>query len=553
MSISKREFVSVKKRGAKEDTYVVHISFIVIQCNRKNVTPFQNDVISHHIHSLTLLFSSDRPTNRPTMEPGQGKQQAMTAGELVAQTRKNALAARALIFQKMGIAPIAAPAVQGRKRENKPSTKRKREKGPVGPVRRSGRLSGEGAKSTEQGGPTTPHLGLSEEPVEPQPSRLPDGPIKMECLDDGPAFPPLSRDDIVEDPAALGLSDSRAVLQSLQLQESGVAKVVKQRAYSICWHPGASSLLLCCGDKMGNIGLWLNLGESDKAVHQYRPHLGAVSRLQFVPGKSTSLISTSYDGTIRCADLASSNASFQLTYAADEERLGKGNNYTTHSHMPDTNTLYVADSGGGLACVDMRASANPQWWHILRDRKINTVHCDPMRPYRLAVASLDRTVTLWDARKMGGQKFSAALLAEMDHERSVNCAYFSPGSKWLATTCQDDRLYIFDAEKFDSGLPVAKIVHNNQTGRWLTKFHATWHPQFSDVLLCGSMSKNPHGMDVYKILPQGSTKVSGKLFTRLQAEGLMSSIQSLVEGHPSLNAVAGVNSSGRCHIFCSTR
>ncbi len=97
------------------------------------------------------------------------------------------------------------------------------------------------------------------------------------------------------------------------------------------------------------------------------------------------------------------------------------------------------------------------------------------------------------------------------------------------------------------------LPHNNHTGRWLTRFQAAWDPKFESekeaVLLCGSMEKPPHGIDVIKVQNKSSsTSVGIRVVSRLEDEA-MQSVQSLVEAHPTKMAFVGVNSSGRCHVF----
>ncbi|KAG5176680.1 hypothetical protein JKP88DRAFT_171117, partial [Tribonema minus] len=166
-------------------------------------------------------------------------------------------------------------------------------------------------------------------------------------------------------------------------------------------------------------------------------------------------------------------------------------------------------------------------------------------------ASLDTTVCLWDARNMGkhhsAPKVSARKpLATLPHARSVNSAHFAPAGAYLVTTCQDDRLHLYDTLAFAAALGES-IAHNNQTGRWLTKFQAVWDPKASDLFVCGSMSKGPHGIDAFNATAAAAGKPP--IATRLEGGEVMTSIQSVVACHPRLPLVAGINASGRCHVF----
>lgn len=40
------------------------------------------------------------------------------------------------------------------------------------------------------------------------------------------------------------------------------------------------------------------------------------------------------------------------------------------------------------------------------------------------------------------------------------------------------------------------LPHNNQTGRWLTKFQVSWDPKSKGLFAVGSMQKYPHGVSL---------------------------------------------------------
>jgi WD40 repeat protein len=84
---------------------------------------------------------------------------------------------------------------------------------------------------------------------------------------------------------------------------------------------------------------------------------------------------------------------------------------------------------------------------------------------------------IWDLRYLD----SRHSLAELPHPRVVNAAYFSPvtGNKIL-TTCQDNRLRIYDCIFSDLAEPSREIVHSHDFNRYLTCFRAEWDPKVWD-------------------------------------------------------------------------
>lgn len=99
-------------------------------------------------------------------------------------------------------------------------------------------------------------------------------------------------------------------LAKLRIGASGVAKVCPERIYSAVVHPTADSLVVTCGDKWGNLGVWRVGHEDEGAVALYRPHTSPINMLQYHPNDDTKLFSLSYDGTVRCMDIVAGKFDF---------------------------------------------------------------------------------------------------------------------------------------------------------------------------------------------------------------------------------------------------
>ncbi len=139
--------------------------------------------------------------------------------------------------------------------------------------------------------------------------------------------------------------------------------------------------------------------------------------------------------------------------------------------------------------------------------------------------------------------------------RSINSAFFSPTGKYLLTTTMTDKLEIIPdfhlqkdeksktvQQKFSFLNPKCRIKHNNQTGRWLTTFHARWHPTSTeDLFISGSMLK-PRTVQIFN----GN---EGSLVRNISGEAL-TAVVSRCCFHPTEEKliIAGGNSSGRVTI-----
>lgn len=82
--------------------------------------------------------------------------------------------------------------------------------------------------------------------------------------------------------------------------------------------------------------------------------------------------------------------------------------------------------------------------------------------------------------------------------------------------------------------------HNNNTGRWLTRFRAIWDPKQEHCFLVGSMAQ-PRQIQVFQD--------TGTLLHSFCSEDYLTSVCSINVVHPSQNILVGGNSSGRLHVF----
>mmetsp|Transcript_38683 Transcript_38683/g.121184 ORF Transcript_38683/g.121184 Transcript_38683/m.121184 type:complete len:346 (-) Transcript_38683:124-1161(-) len=324
--------------------------------------------------------------------------------------------------------------------------------------------------------------------------------------------------------------------------EDQVAKVVPDRIYGLAVHPAASALLVAVGDKQGNLGLWnasAGADAEDDGVVNYAPHTRPISRLQY-GADGARLYSWSYDGSVRAMDLE--RESFEHVYKTPESDHG----WLQSGCVPARaqNDLWVCDSEGTVKLLDLRrGTGQVAWAKALHEKKINTVEASPAHDHLFATAGLDRVVKLWDKRKLGGGA-KKMLLATLPLSRSVNSAYFSCDGEYLLSTSQCNKLNLYHkpyAWAATDKKPTHSVSHDNQTGRWLSTFHAVWHPKQPGVFICGSMQQ-PRSIEVFH------TDNKGRRIMNIQGDYL-GSVHSRLAFHPTLDVIAGGNSSGRVSIL----
>lgn len=402
------------------------------------------------------------------------------------------------------------------------------------PARKSLRLQN---KPVEKLAPPTEHQDV----FPSERFKKPAGPLLMDPInqDEDYKLPPqlleLWSEETKESERKLDLKEYISALKSMKITEDNVVKVVKDRIFSAAFHPCCSSLLLAAGDKGGKVGLW-NLGAEwgDDGVLVFEPHFRPVGCLAFSRSHPTQLLSTSYDGSLRCMDLE--KAVFDDVYDIDEGLK----TFAFMSH--DCSTLLVGNWFGEVAIVDRRTPGNSH--ESLHTLDTNTVRCLNIHPLHMQyfVAAVGRTVSIYDSRYL--KKTTSKPVSHLyGHSCATTGAYFSPctGNRVL-TSCLDNHIRIFDTSSLNTETPLLKsISHNMQTGRWLSNLSAVWDPKQEDCFVVGSMQR-PRRVEVFH--------ESGRLLHSFMDENL-GTVLSVTAFHPTRNALLGGNSSGRMHAFYS--
>ncbi|XP_042328356.1 WD repeat-containing protein 76 [Sceloporus undulatus] len=334
--------------------------------------------------------------------------------------------------------------------------------------------------------------------------------------------------------APCGLESYEVNLHRMVLGGDAVAKVVRSRIYSVAVHPSESRTLVAAGDKWGQVGLWdLDSTSGEDGVHAFAIHSQPVSCMYFSPFNPAHLLSLSHDGTLRNGDVT--RAVFDEVYRNEECSLSAFDFLDS-----EASTLIVGMWDGKVAVVDRRTPGSSSELSADLNSTTRTVHVHPVDRHYFVSAGA-RSVGIYDVRhlKKSGSKPVVSLTG---HTKSVASAYFSPitGNRVL-TTCADDKLRIFGTKCLSSLAPTLRTIkHNNNTGRWLTRFRAVWDPKRDDCFVVGSMSR-PRQIQAFH--------VTGELVRDFLSEDYLGSVCSINAWHPTRYILAGGNSSGRLHVF----
>lgn len=286
-------------------------------------------------------------------------------------------------------------------------------------------------------------------------------------------------------------------------------KITPERIYSMSFHPTTSKPLVFAGDKMGNLGIVdaSQLGPDVKAetngvkqendddeedddfdpvIATIKPHARTISAMHTHSSQSQTLYTASYDSSIRAIDLEKSVATEVYgpsDHGADEPISG------VDMSADDPRTLYFTTLNGALGRHDTREGAGATELYQLSEKKIGGFSLHPLAPHYLATASLDRTMKLWDLRKI--TKKLPTLVGEHESRLSVSHAAFNSAGQ-VATSSYDDSIKVHSfgvggkagtgslesmntwkaGHQLDEDVmkPEVVIRHNNQTGRWVTMY-----------------------------------------------------------------------------------
>lgn len=288
----------------------------------------------------------------------------------------------------------------------------------------------------------------------------------------------------------------------------------------------------------------------DPVIGAFKLHTKTTTSFVFSPTDANAVFTSSYDSTIRKLDLDKGIAVQIFAPADPTEDMSM-----SAMDMPtsDPNLLYFSTLDGSLGRHDIRTPASEHEAWSLCDNKIGGFSLHPAHPHLVATASLDRTLKIWDLRKISGKgdERHPALLGEHRSRLSVSHAAWS-GAGHVATTSYDDTIKIYDFGSRAGGWaagqelgeeemePAHVVRHNNQTGRWVTILKPKWQMRPRDGIqkfVIGNMNRF---VDVFA--------ADGEQLAQLDGDGI-TAVPAVAHFHPTMDWVAGGNNSGKLTLW----
>ncbi len=339
--------------------------------------------------------------------------------------------------------------------------------------------------------------------------------------------------------------------------------MTKERIYAMTFHPTEDKPVIFAGDKEGRMGIFdasqepPEVGDEDEeaeppvpAISAYKPHGRTITSFLFSPADSNAMYTSSYDCSIRKLDIAR-EVSVDVYSSQDEDR-GDVAISCLDASMADPNVLFFSTLEGIVGRYDVRPEQQEAELWALHDQKIGGFSLDPRNPHFLATASLDRTLKIWDLRKITGKGDLRLphLVGEHASPLSVSHASWSGGGH-VATTSYDDTIKIYDFSDAKSWKPGHDIAdgnmkpaelawHNNQTGRWVTILKPHWQQHPKDGIQKFAIGNMNRFVDVYA--------ANGEQLAQLGGEGI-TAVPAVAHFHPTMDWVAGGNASGKLTLW----
>lgn len=315
-------------------------------------------------------------------------------------------------------------------------------------------------------------------------------------------------------------------VDALKLDQENIARVVPGKILNLRFFPTLDMHMVVVGNKFGNIGFW-NVEakeEDDGGIYVYHPHSGPISGIVIDPFSISKLYSSCYDGFVRLLDVE--KEVFNMVYAS------KYSIYSMSLNPHDNKSLYFSEGRGGIKIWDLRAGKSMSSCD-LHENRINTIDFNSENSNIMVTSSTDGTACIWDLRLLSADEPKP--LKTIEHERSVQSAYFSPTGKCLATTSMDNKVGLISGTNYKD---TSMVFHYNQTGRWISTFRGVWGWDDSYVFI-GNMKR---GIDVISV-------ASEKIVTTLESE-LVSAIPCRFDAHPcKAGMLAGATSGGQVYIW----
>ena len=356
-------------------------------------------------------------------------------------------------------------------------------------------------------------------------------------------------------------------------------KITQQRITSIAFHPAKDDRVVVAGDTTGYVGIWAVDSKGDEETSPHitilKPHGKAVARILTPEQQPSSILTCSYDGSVRRLDLKKLEST-EVAYLQDPNESSDYPLGVSDINVADNNVLYMTTLSGNFYRYDMRTPFKQGELLRLHDKKIGSFSINPNASHQIATASLDRSMKLWDLRNISQKNSywseyddkSPHLYCTYHSRLSVSCVDWNHDNH-LVCNGYDDTVNVFDLSGSDKlplvtewskdyeterkkrtsiedGVPekleaLTRIKHNCQTGRWVSILKSKWQLHPGDGLQKFVIANMNRAFDIYD--------QKGRILCHLTDPDRMTAVPAVSMIHPTQNWCVGGSASGKVYLF----
>ncbi|CAI8496988.1 unnamed protein product [Hanseniaspora opuntiae] len=356
----------------------------------------------------------------------------------------------------------------------------------------------------------------------------------------------VSAGDFFERQKTKQLDDSFSDLKLYPHFPVNEIKITDSRISSLFFHPLSeyNQKLIIGGDKEGMLGFWK---VKETPQDEYETEIPDINKLKLfksnvgnigvMPSSISEVYVSSYDGSFRVMDLNSMNCKevFYMNPSTGYEGISDIKFY-------DENVVYFTTLSGEFFQHDLRQDFEKTKPLRLAHKKIGSMDIDSRNRFQIATGSLDRTLKIWDIRKVikseeEDELNSGECLKTYDSRLSISAVSYSSEDHTLVCNGYDNTIRLFDDEELSAAnevlTPTNTIRHNCKTGKWTSILKARFKPN-KDVFAIANMSR---AIDIYNS--------KGQQYAHLET----ATVPAVTAWHPTENWIAGGNSSGKVFLF----
>ncbi|KAI5950167.1 hypothetical protein KGF54_005315 [Candida jiufengensis] len=348
-------------------------------------------------------------------------------------------------------------------------------------------------------------------------------------------------------------------------------KLTHHRITSIAFHPSTTERIVAAGDTDGNLGIWIPDSETDEkpTISISKPHGKNVSKILTPSNQLQKIYSSSYDGSVRSLDLKTLKSQDVISLNEFHDSGITDINFVRE----DPNLLYMTNLSGLFYNYDLRTKPNAKNLLRLHDKKVGGFAINPNNNYQIATSSLDRTLRLWDLRKISKSEYSEYddhksphMYGNYTSKLSISCVDWNINNHIVCNGYADyihlfnyneppkitewDKSYMPDYKRPrvkeedtiilpDNLKPFNSIRHNCQTGRWVSILKSRWQENPADGMHKFIIANMNRGLDIYD--------EKGNILAHLNDQ--VGAIPAVCTLHPTQNWVVGGSASGKIYLI----